>query len=156
MSATGPARKSKVLIVDDEQVQLSLLTQALEKTGEYVTQPTRSPTEALEMAMAEEPDAVITDISMPDMSGIELTRKLRAEYPTLPIIVITGLAGDESARAAYDAGATDFTTKPIEPRNIVVRLGRALAKVPEQEILLRAVRAAYAPTGILGSDPRIV
>jgi len=143
-----------VLIVDDEAVQLTLLTATLERTGRFAAQAVKSPVEALEMALAEEPDAVITDISMPEMSGLELTKRLREEYPTLPIIVVTGLTGDETGSQAYEAGATDFANKPLDPRGIVARLDRALAKVPEQELILKAVRDS-APTGILGSHPRV-
>jgi DNA-binding NtrC family response regulator len=154
MAASGPARRASVLLVDDEAVQLTLLTAMLEKTGRFAAHPVKSPVEALEMALAEEPDAVITDISMPEMSGLELTKRLREEYPTLPIIVVTGLTGDETGSQAYAAGATDFTNKPLDPRGIVARLDRALAKVPEQELILKAVRER-APTGILGSHPRV-
>ncbi|MGE0158664.1 MAG: sigma-54-dependent transcriptional regulator [Gemmatimonadales bacterium] len=151
----SPARRASVLIVDDEAVQLTLLTAMLEKTGRFAAHPVRNPVEALEMALAEEPDAVITDISMPEMSGLDLTKRLREEYPTLPIIVVTGLVGEETGSHAFAAGATDFANKPLDSRGIVARLDRALAKVPEQEILLKAVRERYAPTGILGSHPRI-
>jgi two-component system, NtrC family, response regulator AtoC len=151
----GPARKSRVVIVDDDRLQVHLLTSALEKTGRFVTRPTQDPREALEMALADEPDAVITDISMPGMSGLELTERLRVEYPTLPIIVITGMAGDDSGQKAFAAGATDFVMKPIDPKSAVARLDRALARVPEEELLLKTVREQYSPTGILGTHPRI-
>jgi two-component system, NtrC family, response regulator AtoC len=152
----GPARKARVLIVDDDASQVHLLTQSLERAGRFVTQPLQDPAKALEAALGDEPDAVITDISMPGLSGLELTRRLRAEYPTLPIIVVTGVPGDESGRAAFEAGASDFAMKPIDARSVVARLDRALAKVPDQELLLKAANERYPETGILGSHPRIV
>jgi DNA-binding NtrC family response regulator len=152
--ADGPARRVSVVIVDDEAVQLTLLTAMLEKTGRFAAHPLRNPVDALEMALAEEPDAVITDISMPEMSGLELTKRLREEYPTLPIIVVTSLSAEETGAAAFAAGATDFANKPLDPRGIIARLDRALAKVPEQELLLKTVRE-HAAAGILGTHPRV-
>jgi len=155
MSAGGAARKATVLIVEDDRTQLQFLTSTIEKLGRYVTIPLTDPRAALEIALEEEPDAVITDVAMPQMSGIELTAELRGVYPALPIIVVTALTGSDSARGAFAAGATDFATKPLHAADVAVRLETALARVPQQEILLKAVEDRYIPSGILGSDPKI-
>ncbi len=156
MSHIRAARKPVVLVVDDERTQLQLLTSAIEKLGQYVTISTTDPREALRLALEEELDAVITDVAMPGMTGIELTTQLRDEYPALPVIVVTALTTDNTAREAFAAGATDFATKPLQAADLAARLENALARVPQQEILIKAVEERYASSPILGSDPKIV
>jgi two-component system response regulator AtoC len=151
----GPARKARVLVVDDDPIQVQLLTRTLEKSGRYETRPTQDPLEALELALDDEPDAMITDILMPRMSGLELTERLRKEYPTLPILVLTSLTGEDSASAAFKAGATDFITKPMDPADIRARLDHALERVPTEEIARKALIEQHATSGILGSHPLI-
>ncbi|MEX2048794.1 MAG: sigma-54 dependent transcriptional regulator [Gemmatimonadota bacterium] len=151
----GPARKASVVVVDDDPVQVQLLTRTLEKSGRFATRSTQDPRHALESALDEEPDAVITDILMPGMSGLELTERLRLEYPTLPILVLTSLTGEDSASAAFKAGATDFITKPMDPADIRARLDRALENVPKEEIVRKALVEQRATAGILGAHPRI-
>jgi len=152
----GPARKARVVVVDDDPVQVQLLTRTLEKSGRFETRPTQDPREALTAALEDEPDAVITDILMPGMSGLELTERLRKEYPTLPILVLTSLTGEDSASAAFRAGATDFIAKPMDPADIRARLDHALESVLKEEIVRKVLVEQQATSGILGAHPRIV
>ncbi len=147
--------KRTVLLVDDDADQLALLTAQLERSGEFTTLTTTDPHEALILAREQEPDAVVTDLVMPDMSGLELSRALRRDFSTMPILLLTGDGGEEGAAKAFDAGATDFATKPVEPSSLITRLRRAIDDVPSQEFLLAAADRHFNPHGILGSHPRL-
>lgn len=63
-------------------------------------------------------DLVLTDISMPVMDGLEMTRQIRATHADLPVIVITAFSDDENRQAAVTAGATEFLSKPLFPEHV--------------------------------------
>ncbi|MFP3948506.1 MAG: response regulator, partial [Longimicrobiales bacterium] len=104
--------KPTVYIVDDEESELALMTAALEREG-FLTAGFARPQEALQRIREEPPDAVITDIVMPGLSGLELLERIRDAYPTLPVIVITGREKEGDAERAFEGGASDFVTKPV-------------------------------------------
>ena len=101
--------------------------------------------------MSEPPDAVVTDLVMPGMSGIELIHAIREHYPALPIIVVTGMEGGNVAIEALSAGATDFVTKPVARGDLDARVRRVLEEEPAKEILLEAERKLF--DGLVGSHP---
>ncbi len=147
--------KSRILIIDDEPGQVELLTAVLERSGRFTTLSTTDSTRALALAEAEEPDGIICDIVMPGKSGLDVTRELRARFPELPILVLTGKSGQVPAEAAYAAGATDFLGKPVQPGSLLARLTRALEDVPARKLLREATERRYDPGGIIGTHPRI-
>lgn len=151
----SPSTKHRVLLVDDDPDQLALLAAQLERSGAFVTLTTQDPGEALVLARNEEPDAVVTDLVMPDMGGLELTRALRREFSAMPILVLTGKGDEEDAERAYEAGANDFVTKPIVPGTLVARLRRAIDEVPSREFLIAAAERHFNLHGIIGSHPRL-
>jgi two-component system response regulator AtoC len=148
------AKRSTILLVDDDEDQVALLTAILERDRTYRTVSSTSPHQGLELARQEAPDLAICDISMPGMDGIELTEILRVEFPAMPVIILTGMEGSDTAEAAFAAGASDFVTKPVEPRILLARIQRALEEVPARQILREATRDRFDIT-ILGSHPRI-
>jgi len=141
-----------VYIVDDDAAQLTLLTAQLEKAG-FATAVFSDPREALEEILREPPDMVITDVVMPELSGIELLLAIRKDCPTLPVIVITGSEMGGDAERAFEAGASDFLTKPVSRVQLVTRVRRALEDAPAQELLQRTVERLF--DDIVGSHPRI-
>ena len=141
-----------VYIVDDERTELTLLTAQLEKVG-LKTAAFSDPRRALEAILTEPPDAVITDVVMPGLSGIDLLRQVRARFPALPVIVITGKQANGDAESAFEAGATDFLTKPVSPHDLTTRVRKALEDAPAQELLRRTVERLFAD--IVGTHPRI-
>jgi two-component system response regulator AtoC len=146
---------SRVLLIDDDPVQIKTLTAQLERSGRFVTLSTTDPRQALDLVRSEAPEAVICDLVMPEMSGFDVIRGIRDEFPSLPVLVLTGKAQGGDAERAYDAGATDFVTKPVEPGSFIVRLTRALEDVPARQLLQEAAGRRYDPNGILGDHPRI-
>src|SRR5204863_231925 len=108
---------------------------------------------------ADEPaDAVITDLVMPELNGVEVTRRLRRTDPHLPIFVLTGHGEVATAIEALKAGATEYLTKPVNIDELMTLLTRALAARPlvEEGAPLKQARAQEFSTGaILGAHPNV-
>ena len=115
----------RVLIVDDDPEMIALLERGLTRRGCAIT--TRgSAQEAFETLSEIDVDVVITDLNMTGMSGLELTERVVANRPGVPVIVLTGFGSMESAIAAIRAGAYDFITKPVELDALAMAIDRAV------------------------------
>ena len=141
-----------IYLVDDDPDEITLSTAELEK-ADFVTTGFSNPRQALEAVVSDPPDAVVTDLTMPGMSGIELIHAIRQHYPTLPVIVVTGMGRGDVAIEALNAGAADFVTKPVERGDLVARVRRVLQEQPAQEILLETERKLF--DGLVGSHPLV-
>lgn len=106
-------RQAKFIVVDDEEIVLSLVRDALEDSGYYIELAGGSK-EALEKIEKEYFDFILTDIRMPDCDGIELVRKARLINPTIGVIFMTGYANLGTAKDAIKEGAYDYIMKPFE------------------------------------------
>ena len=114
----------KILIVDDEADILSALDTHCALLG-YETKTTTDPAEALEMVQTEKFHIVLADINMPKMNGIELLRKIKAEKPTVQVIMITAFPTMEKAIDCWEYGASDYILKPfsdLEEIGDIIRL----------------------------------
>ena len=142
------ARSLSVMLVDDDPASLTLLRGILELMGFHVTALERSG-EALRRLVAAPVDLLITDLRMPEMSGIELLQAARAVRPELCALVITGFASEETTAEAFQAGAWDFLLKPINLAEVQARVSHAAEVVllrREVEALRKLVPPArYAP-----------
>ena len=114
----------RVLAVDDEQETCDLLKMSLEREG-YVVTTSTSAEQALELVGSVDFDLVITDLSMPEMGGLELCERVLGTRPNVPVIVITGQGSLDSAVGAMRVGAYDFITKPVDPKLLAVAAQRA-------------------------------
>lgn len=133
-----------VLVVDDAAEIRDLLADLILRPSGYRVLTAESGTRGLELAHAEAPDAVISDIKMPDLTGLELTQLLKRERPTLPVILITAEGSEDVARQALRVGANDYFPKPFEPDDLLETLERLLNEpVPPAPVLL-AEREALA------------
>ncbi|HET6231244.1 MAG TPA: sigma-54 dependent transcriptional regulator [Longimicrobiaceae bacterium] len=144
-----------VFIIDDDPDQVALVTAQIERTRRFATKSFSRAEAALEALLSDPPDAVVCDLVMPGMDGIEFTRRVREVHKTLPIIIATARGTEGDAERALRAGATDFVAKPIEPRSLITRISRSVEDVPAREILTSAVRAKFDPHGIIGHHPLI-
>lgn len=115
----------KILIVDDEDTIKGLLTTFLASMGHYCDTASDG-VEALKMMYDVDYDAVITDIKMPHMDGIALTKNIVKRQPGLPVLVMTGFAAEHSEEDAIEAGAGDFITKPFALPELAARLHRLM------------------------------
>jgi signal transduction histidine kinase/ActR/RegA family two-component response regulator len=119
-------RQGHILYVDDEEALVYLMTRTLQRMGHQVTART-APEQAL-AALMEDPDAfdlVVTDMSMPGMSGLELARKILAIRPHLPVVITTGFVRAEDYEAANAAGVRQLILKP----NTIDELGATIQRV---------------------------
>jgi two-component system KDP operon response regulator KdpE len=120
--------KKRILVVDDEQQITLVLRSGLAKHG-YDVRVAAEGESALELFRLWTPDLVVTDLSMPNMNGLELCRRLRATS-SVPIIVLS-VKGDESTKVeALDSGADDYVTKPFGMGELLARVRAALRRSP--------------------------
>jgi len=121
--------KKRILVVDDEQQITLVLRSGLAKHG-YDVRVAGEGEAALELFHAWRPDLVVTDLSMPNVSGLELCRRLRS-ITSAPIIILS-VKGEESIKIeALDAGADDYVTKPFGMGEFLARVRAALRRSPE-------------------------
>jgi two-component system, OmpR family, KDP operon response regulator KdpE len=121
-----PAAAPRVLVVDDEAQILRALRVVLRDAGFEVV-PAETGAEALDRAAVRPPEAAIVDLMLPDMDGIEVTRRLR-EWSEMPILVLSAMGEEEQKVLALRAGADDYITKPFGSRELVARLHAALRR----------------------------
>jgi len=125
----------KILIVDDEEMMCSFLVSLLSKRG-HECQTARDGIEALEKIKKGSFDSAVTDVVMPLMDGITLTRELLKLYPNLPIMIMTGHADDHSAETAIAAGAREFIRKPFFIDEFILRFDKMMRDHKAEEALL--------------------
>ncbi len=116
-----------VLVVDDEAVLAEMLSMALRYEGWAVT-TAGDGASAIASARTTRPDAVVLDIMLPDMSGLEVLGALRAQIPTLPVLLLTAKDGVEDRIAGLTAGGDDYVTKPFSIEEVVLRLRSLLRR----------------------------
>ena len=109
----APHRK-RILIVEDNKLDVRLLRDILERRG-YETLQTGDGLEAINLAFANLPDLILMDIQLPDVSGLEVTRRLRDDdrCKRIPIIAVTAYAMGWHEREALDSGCDAYISKPI-------------------------------------------
>lgn len=110
----------RILIVDDERLERVLIRKSFdwEKNGFQIAGEAADAREALAFFREERPEVVFTDINMPDVDGLELSRLLRQENPQVKIVIITGYQDFEYAQTAIRLGVKDFLLKPIHPEEL--------------------------------------
>jgi two-component system response regulator HydG len=137
----------RILFVDDDQDQCETFRELLSAKG-YEVRVTTSPEEAIALAGREDFDVILTDLGMPDLSGIGLCTRMLGIRPDVPIIVVTGHGNLEAAVSAIRAGASDFVTKPVDPKLLCLSIERVVrSRRLENEVKrLREATCEAAPT----------
>src|SRR5688572_20580492 len=105
--------KPKLLVIDDDVAGCDAISDTLDHRG-YEVVRAYSGADALVLVGGTDFDAVVTDLNMPGMSGIDLCKRAHTTQPSLPIIVVTAFGTMDTAVAAIRAGAYDFIAKPIQ------------------------------------------
>ena len=125
---------AKILLVDDEKMIIEVLEAYLVREG-YKIETADNGIDALKKARTENPDLIILDLMLPDISGEEVCRLVRKESE-VPILMLTAKSGEDDKINGIVMGADDYVTKPFSPREVVVRV---------QAILRRAKKADDKP-----------
>ncbi len=120
-------KQNHIWIIDDDDSIRWVLQKALEGAGFFVTSFDNANT-ILEKLKQEEPDAIITDVRMPGIDGLELLSHLSAEHPDLPVIIMTAHTDLDSAVSAYQGGAFEYLPKPFDIDEAVEVTQRACVK----------------------------
>ncbi|MGH8965418.1 MAG: response regulator transcription factor [Actinomycetes bacterium] len=122
----------RVLVVDDDATVRDVVGRYLDEAGYQVDLAADGPT-GLRAAREREPDAVVLDLMLPGMSGLDVCRELRREDERLPIVMLTALGEEDDRVLGLELGADDYVTKPFSARELVLRVGSVLrrARPPE-------------------------
>lgn len=128
-ASTASVNKKKILVVDDHEDNVEVLRARLESRG-YEVEGAMSGQEALDTVSRWCPDLVLLDVMMPDMDGLEVVRRLKANpaLPFIPVIMQTALDSTERMVAGLEAGADDYVTKPINFAELEARV-RSLLRI---------------------------
>jgi len=154
----------RVLVVDDDEGHADALADALELDG-YACEVVGSGHDALAALAAQAWEAVLTDLKMPDVTGLEVLAEAGTRAPGVPVLVITGHASWETARDAIQGGAVDYLSKPVDLSELRTKLGRAVETArlrrDHEELqrqnaeLRRQIDKRYGFEGILGHSPQM-
>lgn len=110
-----------ILVVDDEHEFLELMQNRMQKRGFTVSvAPTGE--EALDMVRQGSFDAMVLDVKMPGIDGIEVLRRVKEMKPELPVLLLTGHASIEAAMTGVETGAVDYLLKPVPINDLIMRL----------------------------------
>jgi CheY-like chemotaxis protein/phosphoribosyl 1,2-cyclic phosphodiesterase len=120
-----PVHQTAILVADDDPDVLAVIVETLEPEG-YRVLTAGDGTVALDLARKERPDIVVLDWMMPGLDGLSVCRELRRDddprVARIPVVVITGRSDAQDTAAGFDAGVTDYLTKPFKPSHLLARL----------------------------------
>ncbi len=121
-------KKIRVMIVDDEEDFLKITKINLEETGRFEVAVVADATDIMSCVRSFRPDVVLLDIIMPKMGGAEICRMLSSDPAGqgIPVIVVSALDTEKDRRIMKELGAVDFLAKPLETKELVSRIEKAL------------------------------
>ncbi len=148
------SKKEKILLVDDEEINLDILEAILEDY--YIVLRADNGEDAISLAKEAKPDLILLDISMPDMSGYEVCIQLKIDPDTekIPIIFLTAKTDEDSIEKAYDVGGVDYINKPVKVKELLARVRTQLQiqmmikKLKQSEEEMRVLATIDSMTGV--------
>ncbi|MFA6233588.1 MAG: sigma-54 dependent transcriptional regulator [Bacteroidota bacterium] len=144
----------RILVVDDEESIREMLRMTLEYEG-FAVVDAESGLKGLKKMSEVHPDAVILDVKMSGLDGIETLERMRAEFPDVPVILLTGHGSIETAVEATKKGAFDFLSKPPDREKILITLRNAIRQsaLLRENLMMR--EEIHGPDEMIGSSPQI-
>jgi len=123
------AGRHVVLVADDDEDVLLLVRAVLEQAGHEVI-VTRDGAEAVDAALRHRPDLAVLDISMPELDGLEVLRRLRADatLAEIPVVLLSARVQEDDVQRGYDSGASVYVQKPFSPRELSEQVSDLLAR----------------------------
>jgi two-component system nitrogen regulation response regulator GlnG len=147
-----PSEADKVWVIDDDKSIRWVLDKALKKAA-INSRSFSSAKLLLEALKKDQPDALLTDIRMPDMDGLQLLEKVQQDYPKLPIIVMTAHSDLESAVSAFHSGAFEYLPKPFDIKEVIEISQRACTHSRQQQAQQQQDKELEPTPEILGEAP---
>lgn len=147
--------RTKILLIDDEETGREALTLLLKAAG-HAVKSAGAGSEAFQTLTRDTFDIVITDLFLPDASGIDILKKVKEDAPLTEVILITGHASAETAVKAMKEGAFDYITKPLNFDELKIIIGKAVEKrqlLSENVYLRKQLRDKFEFANIIGSSP---
>ena len=142
-----PSASGRVVVVEDDPLQADSLAFILRQEG-YVVDLASTGAEALAFARGQPaPDTVVLDVALPDLSGIEVVRRLRAGS-NVPIIMLTARRSEIDKITGLDAGADDYVTKPFSHRELLARIRAQMRRSPHAAAVAEAAHGVYVTGGL--------
>ena len=129
--AASAAKKTRILIVEDEPAMVAGLRDNFEFEG-YEVISADNGVAGLERALADAPDLVVLDVMMPRMSGLDVCKQLKAQRPSVPIIMLTARGQEIDKVVGLELGADDYVTKPFSIRELMARVKAVLRRASPQ------------------------
>ena len=133
-------KKMRIMVVDDEVRFLASTKKLLEKKS-YTVETAASGAEALDKLIVARPHVVILDVKMPTMDGIETLTEIKARFPLVEVIMLTGHGTVESAVTGLKSGAFDYLIKPIDLDDLVAKAEEAYRKRRQTEEKIRVAQS---------------
>ena len=130
----GHSSAKKVLVIEDDDDILQLVKRYLEQEG-LRTRTAKTGLEGLKLAQSEQPDLIILDLMLPELDGLEVCKRLRANRDTAatPIIMLTAKAEESDTVVGLELGADDYVTKPFSPRALTARVKALFRRLERSE-----------------------
>ena len=122
VSSSGPGEKGRLLLVDDERALLEVWSEILGDAG-WTVETAGDGAAALEILTRSSFDAILTDIDMPGLNGLQLLRAIRARDLDVPVVLMTGNPRTETAIQAVEQGALRYLVKPVAATTLMERSG---------------------------------
>jgi putative two-component system response regulator len=128
---------AKILIVDDEPINVKVVRKHLQGAGYRNFVTTSDSTQAMKTLRAEQPDVVLLDVMMPQVNGLQILEWIRGDerFQHLPVIILTASTDSQTKLSALELGATDFLAKPVDPHELAPRLRNVLIVKSHQDYL---------------------
>jgi len=144
----------KVVIIDDAQLNVTLLQHLVRKLTDCESHCFTDPIAGLDWCLENEPDLLIVDYMMPQLSGTELTQRFRIRYPDIPVLMVTANHETELRHQALQTGVTDFLNKPLDNTEFLARARNMLALRKSNKSL--SDRAAWLADEVRKATAQIV
>ncbi|MGD2030000.1 MAG: response regulator [Desulfobacterales bacterium] len=119
----------KILLVDDEEEFVTTLAERLELRG-LQARAALNGEDALQMIEADTPEIVILDVLMPGLGGLEVLRRIKAQHPKIPVILLTGRGSEKEGIKGMELGAFDYLMKPLNIDELIKKMQEATKSQP--------------------------
>lgn len=131
---------ARVLVVDDDEMVADVVVSYLERSGHESSRAGDGPA-ALSAIAADPPDLIVLDLMLPEIDGLQVCRRVREQWPDLPIVMLTALGEAEDRIAGLEVGADDYITKPFSPRELALRIDSVLRRAARSQTAQQVLRA---------------